>query len=460
MSVNSEIVNVLVDAISALNVRVDDVFSQQAIQQAVIDANSRTDQKLDVIIGSQIKDAAESWLRDNITQPENGKDGVDGKDGKDGRTPTDAEIKLAVEIWFEINKDDLRGKDGVDGKDGRDGRNGVDGKNGKDGKAGANGTDGVGIALVEQRDENSFYITLTDGQEFQIELPQGRAGSFYGGGGGGIREITSTDNTVIITPTQTGVDLSVTGGGGGITTNVFALVRNSTGQTIPKGAAVYISGATGQTSNVSLALATSDATSAQTLGVASAAIPNNSTGYILTFGYLSNVNTSAYTDGQQLYLSPTVAGGLTAVKPLAPNHLVYVAVVEYANPNNGKLFVKVQNGYELDEIHDVAISSLAEGHTLRYDASTSLWRNVPASSGGTVTSVNVSGGTTGLTFGGGPIIASGTITISGTLGTSNGGTGSTTLTGYIKGTGTDALQAVTGIPASDISTPIDCGTFE
>jgi len=45
---------------------------------------------------------------------------------------------------------------------------------------------------------------------------------------------------------------------------------------------------------------------------------------------------------------------------------------------------------------------------------------------GTVTSVDVSGGTTGLTYSGGPITASGTITMAGVLGVANGGTGQTT----------------------------------
>jgi len=61
--------------------------------------------------------------------------------------------------------------------------------------------------------------------------------------------------------------------------------------------------------------------------------------------------------------------------------------------------------------------------------------------GGTVTSVAVSGGTTGLTTSGGPVTTSGTITLAGTLGEENGGTG---LTGYTTGdilyaSGTDTL---------------------
>jgi hypothetical protein len=63
--------------------------------------------------------------------------------------------------------------------------------------------------------------------------------------------------------------------------------------------------------------------------------------------------------------------------------------------------------------------------------------------GGSVTSVDVSGGTTGLTTSGGPVTGSGTITLAGTLGVSNGGTGATSLTsGYlVKGNGTSAASA-------------------
>jgi hypothetical protein len=68
-----------------------------------------------------------------------------------------------------------------------------------------------------------------------------------------------------------------------------------------------------------------------------------------------------------------------------------------------------------------------------------------------VTSVDVSGGTTGLTTSGGPIITSGTITLAGTLAVANGGTGATTLTGYVKGTGTTAMTASNTIPNTDIT---------
>ncbi|MDB5266126.1 MAG: hypothetical protein JWM39_839 [Parcubacteria group bacterium] len=70
---------------------------------------------------------------------------------------------------------------------------------------------------------------------------------------------------------------------------------------------------------------------------------------------------------------------------------------------------------------------------------------------GGVTSVNAVGGTTGLTFSGGPITSSGTLTLAGTLGVANGGTGSTTLTGLLKGNGTGSL--LTAVAGTDYLAP-------
>lgn len=187
MAISEEIVTSLVEAVAALNLRVNDAASRPMIQGPQGEAGPQGERGEDAppVSDQQIKDAAENWLRDNITQPANGIDGTDGKDGAQGRPPTDAEIQAAVDIWFDINRETLRGPAGKDGVDGSNGANGSNGTNGRDGRNGSDGADGVGIALVEQRDDKSFWITLTDGQETEIELPVAKPSGFFGGGGGG-----------------------------------------------------------------------------------------------------------------------------------------------------------------------------------------------------------------------------------------------------------------------------------
>ena len=169
-------------------------------------------------------------------------------------------------------------------------------------------------------------------------------------------------------------------------------VKNATGSILTKGQAVYINGANGTNVTVALAQANAESTSSKTLGLIEADIAVNGFGYVVTEGVLTGLNTNAATnEGDPVWLSPTVAGGLVygvANKPVAPYHLVYMGVVSRKNENNGEIFIKVQNGYELNELHDVLITTPVDGNVLRYDSVTSLWKNddLPAS-GGTVTSV-------------------------------------------------------------------------
>lgn len=118
---------------------------------------------------------------------------------------------------------------------------------------------------------------------------------------------------------------------------VTVLVRNVDTVTIAKGKAVRLSGATGQTPNVVRAQANSYANS-DVLGLTTTSIAQNATGRVILLGTLTGVNTSMFSDGQKLYLSPTVPGDLTATEPVRPDWQVQVAHVDYAN-NNGILGV-------------------------------------------------------------------------------------------------------------------------
>ena len=161
--------------------------------------------------------------------------------------------------------------------------------------------------------------------------------------------------------------------------------RNSTGSTLYKGTIVYISGSTGNRPNFVKSLANGESTSAGTFGVIQNDIANNADGNCVTIGAIDNLDTRSnatnpfttdtLVDGDTIYLSPTTAGYVTNVKPSAPNHLVYIGKVVRTSPTNGTIVYRIQNGYELDEIHDVAILSKTNNDIIQYDSATSLWKN-------------------------------------------------------------------------------------
>lgn len=198
MAVQNEIITALVEGMANLNQRVNDLAVQKQIPGPPGDRGPPGEDGKDApaITDEQIKSAAVEWLTANITQPKDGEPGPKGDDGDPGRAPTSEEIRLAVEIWFEINGESLRGRDGLDGVNGTDGRDGRDGIDGRDGSDGLAGPQGVGIALVEQRDEASFWITLTDGREFEIELPKPKrkGGGVIASGGPAPVYLSAVDN--------------------------------------------------------------------------------------------------------------------------------------------------------------------------------------------------------------------------------------------------------------------------
>jgi len=139
---------------------------------------------------------------------------------------------------------------------------------------------------------------------------------------------------------------------GGNVTNVIGQqlhqrVNNRTGATLNKGDVVYLSGSQGNRITVAKAIATSDPTSANTFGIVAENISTNSSGYIITEGLITGINTSTLVEDSAVYLSPTVAGGLTSTKPQAPNHGVYIGVCVKSNTGSGELFVKIKNGLEI-----------------------------------------------------------------------------------------------------------------
>jgi hypothetical protein len=121
----------------------------------------------------------------------------------------------------------------------------------------------------------------------------------------------------------------------------YVRAQNSTGSTIPNGTVVGFAGVgAGQVVSVTPYLANGSQPTLYILGVMTHALANGQIGYCTTFGHVRNVNTSAFSVGDIVYASSTVAGGLTKVKPTAPNNVVPVAAVLKVGTTDGELFVR------------------------------------------------------------------------------------------------------------------------
>lgn len=186
----------------------------------------------------------------------------------------------------------------------------------------------------------------------------------------GVSETTLKGGSVIL---KNGIDLVA---------RVVNKVNPNTTLTKANYQVVKVSGAQGQRLAVELAQANTDNNSADTLGIVIETIAANQEGFIMTVGQLEGINTTGslqgetWTDGDVLYLSPTTAGRITNIKPTgATGHIVVIGYVEYAHANNGKIYVKIMNGWELDELHNVSITTPLNNQGLVYETSTDLWKN-------------------------------------------------------------------------------------
>ena len=159
------------------------------------------------------------------------------------------------------------------------------------------------------------------------------------------------------------------------TTENRILVLNQSGQNIAKGTVVHITGSTNSSDipRITTASYENDNLSANTLGITSQLITNGSQGFVTTEGVLTGVNTNDFYSGQLVYLG--ASGSIIGSAPIAPLHGVRLGQVVRHQSNNGSIYVRVDNGYELNELHDVLIdtASLTSGQSLI--RSGSVWIN-------------------------------------------------------------------------------------
>ena len=178
------------------------------------------------------------------------------------------------------------------------------------------------------------------------------------------------------------VDLGLKGGNVTLQIGQEQVVKvvNKTGSPITNGQVVRVVAVTGSVTGVALAQADSDANSGTTIGIATEDIADNAQGFITSQGLVHNVNTNSFNEGDVLYLSPSTAGGITNIKPVAPQHMVVVGYVAKKGISDGHILVKVDNGYELEELHNVTSTNyttpIDTDSVLTYDITNSIWKQL------------------------------------------------------------------------------------
>ena len=250
--------------------------------------------------------------------------------------------------WVQIG---MTGPQGPAGPTGATGATGPAGADGATGPAGADGADGATGATG----------------------PQGDPGPGLAAGGTAGQIIAKVDGTDYNTEW---ID------------NYAQQIKHTVkaGEALTKGQAVYVSSANGTNMIVSKASNNSESTSSKTMGLIAQTMILNDQGFVIAEGLLPGLNTASATAGDPVWLgtSGDLIYGLSN-KPTAPAHLVFIGIVTRVHATQGEIFIKVQNGFELNEIHDVSITSPAAGELVVRNSANTLWENMTKSEAGFAT---------------------------------------------------------------------------
>lgn len=217
---------------------------------------------------------------------------------------------------------------------------------------------GTGIDVVKAG--SNYTISLDTLKRLHF-----RTDSTYSGGVGTMRW-NLTDGTL---------DLGLLGGNVTLQLGQESVqrVKHADNSGLTEGKAVYIVGSSGDNLTVRYAQANTESTSANTFGVMTESASGGDKAFCTTFGLVRNINTSNLTEGGMVWLSKDTAGALTAVRPTAPNHGVEIGFCVRKHATAGVIFVTIQNGYELRELHDVYAPSPSNNQGLLWKSANSRW---------------------------------------------------------------------------------------
>jgi hypothetical protein len=184
---------------------------------------------------------------------------------------------------------------------------------------------------------------------------------------------------------------------------VFYTARNATGSTINKATPVYASGVTAGSKRIEISpmIANGTIDELRFVGLTSENISNGVNGFVTDFGYIRNIDTSGAPYGQTwatgdiIYVSPTTAGYLTNVLPVAPNLKIVVALVIEADNNFGVLLVRPTVYPQIENLSNVNISAVTGGDLLVYDGTDARWENAAQSTITAGKATNLAGGSAG-----------------------------------------------------------------
>ena len=160
------------------------------------------------------------------------------------------------------------------------------------------------------------------------------------------------------------------------------LVRNMTGVTITNGTPVMFAGTLGASGRVLVTPAVADGSipSSYILGAATQDIANAQDGHVTTYGKVRDIDTTGtpygevWADSNILYVDPATPGGLTNVKPVAPNPQIFVGVVINAHATQGTIFVRPSWRGLITDLDDVNGTPLAtSGQILVWDQAASYF---------------------------------------------------------------------------------------